>query len=313
MGQQLLEFATLYRREIENSLAAFLPASSQNCTARFNEALHYAMFPGGKRWRPLLTLIAGSIVGASKESLLPAACAIEYLHTSSMIIDDLPAMDDADLRRGKPALHLAYDESTALLVSLALMNKSYALFDKSCRISGKAKATGQIIQEATKCIGEEGMIGGQIVDLEMGNDFYAKDYLNSRNLKTSALMRLMMTVGAIANGCTDNEINALADYGDALGMAYQICDDLLDEIGDYRLVGKTVNQDARHRRHNYVAEYGVEGGACLAQNLIKKADTDLRRYFGASNSVDMLSEATTMILSLSKLNSISDCELLVAS
>lgn len=304
MGHQLHKYVTRHRSDVENSLAEFLPISSQKYTERFNDALHFAMFPGGKRWRPLLTLIAGSIVGACKESLLPSACAIEYLHTSSMIIDDLPAMDDADLRRGKPALHLAYDESTALLVSLALMNKSYSLFDLSCQRIGNPTVSGKILTEATLCIGEEGMIGGQVVDLEIGDGGYSPDYLDCRNLKTSALMRLMMTVGAIAQGASDAEIQVLANYGEALGMAYQIRDDLLDEIGDHHILGKTSKQDARHCRHNFVAEYGVEGAAKLAQRLTKEASADLRQQFGDSKPVELLSEAVAIILDMHQLSNI---------
>ena len=195
MSQSLKQFDARYRACIEKELLRNLPTSHQRHTERFNDALAYAVFPGGKRWRPLLTLIGGFIVHAPLQSLLPAACAIEYLHSSSMIIDDLPAMDDADLRRGKPTLHLAYDESTALLTSLALMNHSYSLLSLACRRAGNSEASSRLILDATECIGANGMIGGQVVDLELRDDVAGTEGLASRNLKTTALMRLMLTCG----------------------------------------------------------------------------------------------------------------------
>lgn len=313
MGKQIYEFLTLHRQTIENALSEYLPISSQKGTERYNDALHYVMFPGGKRWRPLLTLMAGSVVKAQPSSLLALACAMEYLHTSSMIIDDLPAMDDADLRRGKPSVHLAYDECTALLVSLALMNKAYALLGVACQQQQNANAAARLLAEASACIGEEGMIGGQVVDLEIGDSYFAQDCLTSRNLKTSALMRLMMTAGAIVQGCSENEIHALASFGESLGMAYQICDDLLDELGDYHALGKPAKQDARHCRSNFVTQYGIEGAMNLAQQYVLQGEEKLQQQFGITQPVLILCEAAKSITDLSTINKNMQLELLTAS
>ncbi len=298
MSQLLKQFGDRYRAEIESELLRNLPTSQQRYTEKFNHALHYAIFPGGKRWRPLLTIIGGFLVNAPLQSLLPAACAIEYLHSSSMIIDDLPAMDDADLRRGKSTLHLAYDESTALLTSLALMNHSYQLLSLACCRAGNSNAASRLIQDASECIGANGMIGGQVVDLELKNDEFGAEALKSRNLKTTALMRLMLTCGAVASGAGTDGTLALAKFGDALGMAYQICDDLMDEVGGDQFHSKTANQDRRHLRPNFVSEFGVHGAHRMATELIENAVDLLLQKFGNREEVYLLKAAATMILDI---------------
>lgn len=302
MSKTLPHFISQSRPEIESALYKYLPFSHQKGTRRFNDALEYALFPGGKRWRPVLTLLGGMLVGATPENLLPAACAIEYLHTSSMIIDDLPAMDDSDLRRGKPSLHLAYDESTAMLVSLGLMNHSYSLLALTCQKSGHQEKAGHLIDQATKLIGVDGMIGGQVVDLELCESSLGDEILESRNLKTTALMNLMMTTGAIATNACQKAIAALSKYGECLGIAYQICDDLLDEVGEMRTLGKPLKQDERHRRLNYVSIYGITGAQRMATQLINEGVESLQSQFGNRNEVRWLREAAEMIVSLSSLS-----------
>jgi geranylgeranyl diphosphate synthase type II len=296
MSKSLQQFVLQHRPKIEEALFEFLPISHQRLTQRYNKALHYAIFPGGKRWRPLLTLLSGVIVGADVQNLLPAACAIEYLHSSSMIIDDLPAMDDADIRRGKPSLHSAFDESTAMLVSLGLMNHSYSLLALTCQKSGHREMAGALINRASVWIGADGMIGGQVVDLELRGGHWEGDILVSRNLKTTELMRLMMTAGAIAMNAYEEEIAALSRFGEALGMAYQICDDLLDELGDARVIGKPLKQDERHCSPSFVSQYGIVGAQRMATQLILDAKSCLHTQFGNSQEVKWLSEAAEMIV-----------------
>lgn len=295
MSQDLHNFVTQYLPEIEDTLFKNLPVSHQPGTHRFNDALYYVIFPGGKRWRPLFTLLGGMIAGAAPQALYPAACAIEYLHSSSMIIDDLPAMDDADLRRGKPCLHVAYDESTALLVSLGLMNQSYSLLALTCQKSGHSRMAGRLITHAVDCIGGDGMIGGQVVDLKLRGNRLVNDVLVSRNLKTTALMGLMMTAGAIAANAYEEEIAVLSKFGEALGMAYQIYDDLLDESGEVEAIGKPLKQDARHRLPNFVSAYGSCGARKMAAQLISDANADIEAKFGNCREVRLLAAAAEMI------------------
>ncbi|MFN7927721.1 MAG: polyprenyl synthetase family protein [Blastocatellia bacterium] len=295
MSRDLSNYIAEHKSEIEAALWENLPLSRQRFARRLNEALQYAVFPGGKRWRPFLTLLAGSLGGATEKSLLPAACAMEYLHTSSMILDDLPCMDDADLRRGRLALHMAFDESTALLTALTLLNQSYALLVQTCVAAGQAENAGALITLAADCIGADGMIGGQMVDLELGGTCLSQADLMSRNLKTTALMQLMMTVGARAQGATASVLQALAQYGEALGAAYQICDDLLDESGTPESLGKPLRQDERHLRPTFISEYGRQGAQRMAGEMVAAGIACLRKEFGNSYEVSLLAEAAMMI------------------
>src|SRR5262245_27721635 len=153
MSDRLTNFITHHHPMIEAALEQSLPLSAQLGAERLNEALLAAVFPGGKRWRPVLSLLGTMAAGGDQQSAIPIACAIEFLHTSSLILDDLPAMDDAKLRRGRAALHLLYGEGLALLAALALLNQAYALLARA--------GTERLIAESARCIGTDGMIGGQ--------------------------------------------------------------------------------------------------------------------------------------------------------
>jgi geranylgeranyl diphosphate synthase, type II len=293
MSERLCSFIVEQRSVVEAALANYLPRSTQPHARQLNEALQYALFPGGKRWRPLLTLLGAQIIGAPGSGALAAACAMEYLHTSSLIFDDLPAMDDAAVRRGRAALHHVYGEGAALLAGLALLNESYALLS---RAAADDEAAAWLIAEAARCIGTDGMIGGQAVDLVLQGAGQGPAALVSRNLKTTALMRLTLSAGAMAGGASADDSAVLAEFGEALGMAYQIGDDLLDELAGSGQSGKPAQQDARHGRSSYVAELGVEGARRLATSLIEEAKESLRERFGARPEVELLNDAAATIL-----------------
>jgi geranylgeranyl pyrophosphate synthase len=294
MNYSLQEFMTGHRQAVENALDEYLPVSSQRATDRLNEAVRYAVFPGGKRWRPMFTLLAAQLVGGSAQQAMPAACAVEFLHTSSLILDDLPSMDDADLRRGRPALHLQFGEGIAVLASLALLNQAYALL--ACVRCDRKSYVADLICEATRCIGSEGMIGGQAADLEMRSSVVNAEALASRNLKTTALTRLMMTCGAMAVGANEGDVAALAQFGESLGAAYQVYDDLLDEIGERETLGKTIRQDERHLLPGFVAELGVEGAYRLTMSLLAEGRSALTERFGETEEVKMLHTAADCLL-----------------
>ncbi|HEY0173444.1 MAG TPA: polyprenyl synthetase family protein, partial [Pyrinomonadaceae bacterium] len=190
MSEQLTSFIASRRGPVEEALRRRLPLSSLPHAVRLNEALVYAVFPGGKRFRPALALLASELAGASRERALAAACAVEFLHSSSLVLDDLPSMDDAELRRKRPALHVVYGEGVALLASVALLNQSYALLAEAAR---GTDACGTLVREAALAIGADGMVGGQAVDLLTRAGEADADALFCRELKTVALMRLMMT------------------------------------------------------------------------------------------------------------------------
>lgn len=267
-----------YRGLIECGLEDLLPRSDVRSAQRLNNAIRYAVFPGGKRMRPMLALMGARIVHGDIDGAVPAACATEFLHAASLIFDDLPAMDDADVRRGRPALHLAFGEDIALLTALSLLNQAYAIFGR----------TPALIREATECIGTDGMIGGQAVDLDIRTAGGSPEKFDSRNRKTTALMRLTLTAGAIACGASGKEVRALAHCGECLGEAYQIYDDLLDEFGRCEETGKTGRQDARHHRPSHVLEFGCEASRDQVARLIAESKETLRACFGESEAVKLL-------------------------
>jgi geranylgeranyl pyrophosphate synthase len=281
---------------IEAALRARLPLSSLPAARRLNEALNYALFPGGKRLRPALSLLASSLAGVPRAQGLTLACAVEFLHSSSLIMDDLPGMDDAALRRNRRTLHLVFGEGMAMLAALALLNQSYALFAEAARSCGRTGSVESLVAEAAKAVGGEGMIGGQAIDLESKAGSVDAGALAGRDLKTVALMRLMMTAGALACGAPAEDVRALRKFGDCFGRAYQVCDDLLDECGEAS-TGKPVCQDARHLRPTSVAFYGVEGARRFAEELIGRGVAGLDERFGSRSEARLLAEAAQLLLS----------------
>ncbi|MBK6797603.1 MAG: polyprenyl synthetase family protein [Acidobacteria bacterium] len=296
MSERLYAYISNHREKIEEALSDFLPVSTQPKAASLNDALRYALFPGGKRWRPVLTMLGAEVAGACSRDALPVACAMEYLHTSSIIFDDLPSMDDADVRRGRESLHVVYGESIALLTGLTLLNESYALLVRAARNNGFFEAATMLVEEAARCIGSNGMIGGQVVDLLLQGSGQGVDALHSKNLKTTSLMRLTMIAGAAACGADDGDVRALADYGDSLGLAYQICDDLLDELGHSDDLGKPAGQDLRHCRTNFVSELGIEEAHLKAVKLIEEGNHNLVARFGDCLAAGLIADASALIL-----------------
>lgn len=294
MRDLLIEFMAQHRPLLEAALSEAIPAAGDPHTARLDAALRDAVFPGGKRWRPLLTLLGTRLVGGSLAAGLPAACAVEFLHTSSIILDDLPSMDDAALRRGQPALHVVYGENVALLAALALLNESYALLLRAAQAGGAAGAAERLIRDATQAIGMRGMIGGQASDLAAG---HGAEALQSRNWKTNTLLRLTMTCGAQACGAGGRETLALARFGECLGTAYQICDDLLDELAASEVTGKPARQDVRHARPSYVRTLGIAEAHRFAVNLIDEGKHGLHDLFGDREEVRLLGAAADLIAS----------------
>lgn len=295
MTNRFERFINEHQGKLEAALERWLPVSSQLGAEALNEALRYAVFPGGKRLRPVLTLVATKLVGGDLEKALPAACAIEFLHTSSLVLDDLPAMDDADWRRGRRSTHLVWGEDVTLLAALALLNQSYALLAHAAVENGAPASISDLIAEVTSCIGSEGMIGGQAVDLGP-RATVASAFLASRNLKTTSLMRLTLTAGAIASGACKADAAALARFGECLGATYQVYDDLLDEFGDRHATGKTARQDARHRRVSFVKELGVEGARRLAIELAEEGEETISRRFGHREEARLLIEAMNLLI-----------------
>jgi geranylgeranyl diphosphate synthase type II len=254
----LWQYVERAKPQIEDALQKFLPLAPPEIETEFNKAIEYALFPGGKRLRPVLTLLGAELIGGRAETVLPAAIAVEYIHTSSLIFDDLPSMDNAAERRGKKSLHVHFGEGLSLLVGIAFLNVSYGLvFVSHASMPERAIAAHA---EIVECVGAGGMVGGQSIDLALAKGkggSEAKNYADEsvRNLKTSALMRLALRVGAILAGADYLELNALSRFAELLGDAYQLSDDLLDVEEDGALFNQktfVLNSDAdssqRHLR-----------------------------------------------------------------
>lgn len=223
----LWEYVERHRPEIEAALKSYLPVAPPEIETRFNEAVEYALFSGGKRIRPVLTLLGAELFGATPQSVMPAAVAGEFIHTSSLIFDDLPCMDDARERRGSPSLHEKFGEGLAVLVGIGFLNASYNLvFVNHSNLPERAMLAHA---ELVECVGAAGMIGGQSVDLAVSGAEGAAMFPESvRNLKTSALMRLSLRVGAILAGASPLDLATLSRFAALLGDAYQLSDDILD-------------------------------------------------------------------------------------
>jgi len=291
---ELANFIRDHQAQVEAALRRHLPLSGKPGTARFNQALQYAVFPGGKRLRPIIALLAGRLVGVGAEAM-SSACAVEFLHSSSLILDDLPGMDDADMRRNKSALHLVFGEGLAVLAAVALLNQAYRLF-----VSGAHELDGQIADlliATTDCIGANGMIGGQVIDLESSASVINRDVLAHRDAKTIALMRLMMTCNALAVGASEDDLAALAGFGEYLGEAYQICDDLFDELAASSQTGKTPGQDSRHWRPSAMAELGHHDAYRRAVAQLEKGKALLFSRFGDLPEVQLLCELGNLVTS----------------
>ena len=228
---ELWRYVEKHRVAIEKSLRDFLPLAPTAIATEFNEAVEYALFSGGKRLRPVLTLLGAELVGGKTDTIFPAAIAGEYIHTSSLIFDDLPCMDNAAERRGKTSLHEKFGEGLAVLVGIGFLNAAYGLV--FVNYAGMPERAMAAHSEIVECVGAAGMIGGQSVDLALAkgagaNYVSAAEYESVRNLKTSALMRLSIRVGAILAGANYLELAHLSRYAELLGDAYQLSDDLID-------------------------------------------------------------------------------------
>ena len=272
------------RPALEAAFIRHLPSVPAAYGGRFNEALHYALFPGGKRLRPVLTLLGAELVGGRPADVLAAASAVEYVHTSSLIFDDLPCMDDAAERRGQSALHRRYGEGLSVLVALALLNTSYGLvFHAQEAQPGRAIRAHQ---ELVACIGTSGMVTGQTVDLssavgEAVNHLAPDHHDAVRNLKTSALMRLSLLLGAILSGANDMQLTALARFAELVGEAYQISDDMLDLAEDAALAAHT-------RAATFALEQGASGAQLSVASMITDAKAALDQAFGRTRPAQLL-------------------------
>jgi geranylgeranyl diphosphate synthase type II len=268
------------RAAIEQALASACPAEQGgDCPPRLAAAMRYATLGGGKRLRPVLTLLAAEACGGTWEQALPAACAVEMIHCYSLVHDDLPAMDDDDLRRGRPTCHKAFDEATAILAGDGLLTLAFEVVARGIAPGDRAARCVRILAAAA---GPEGMVGGQMADLEAEDRPLAEGSAAAleaiHRRKTGALLTASLTLGAAAAGATEAEHAALSRYGRAVGLAFQIVDDLLDVQGDEAATGKRVGKDAGAGKWTYPAFLGIEESRRRARTLAEEAVADLETF-----------------------------------
>ena len=238
--------------------------SAQLLPQRLHEAMRYAAQGGGKRIRPLLVFAAGELGNANPKVLDAAAAAIEMIHAYSLVHDDLPCMDDDDLRRGRPTVHKAFDEATALLVGDALQTKAFEVLVDT---QGTAEMRLSLIGELSKASGSLGMAGGQAIDLEsVGQKIDLTALKQMHAMKTGALLSCAVRMGAIAAELDATALSQLTQYSTALGLAFQVVDDVLDATADSQTLGKTAGKDAADDKPTYVTLMGLE----YAQNQAKE-------------------------------------------
>jgi farnesyl diphosphate synthase len=252
---------------MEGALSRLLPAA-QVAPARLHEAMRYATLEGGKRVRPLLTFAAGELARAKPERLELAAAAIELIHAYSLVHDDLPCMDDDELRRGKPSVHVEYDEATALLAGDALQSLAFQLLAEHV-LADDARVQLEMVKLLAVAAGSRGMAGGQQIDLESTGKPLTVPELEAMHIhKTGALIRAAVLLGAACGGALDAELRARLDqYAKTVGLAFQVVDDVLDHEASTATLGKTAGKDSRQGKPTYVSSMGVAHARALAQEL----------------------------------------------
>ncbi|MGE5675429.1 MAG: polyprenyl synthetase family protein [Mycobacterium leprae] len=244
------------------------------------EAMRYSLLAGGKRLRPALVIAAAGLFGRGPLDVMPAACALEMIHTYSLIHDDLPAMDDDDLRRGRPTNHKVYGEALAILAGDALLTMAFELAGQQIQLPGSNPTTVlQVVRELAVAAGAAGMVGGQVEDLKWEGKHASADQLQQiHRLKTGALFNAALRIGGLLGGATTAELEALSAYAAHFGLAFQIQDDVLDVIGDAAKTGKGVGRDAKLDKSTYVSHFGLDGAIARARAEVDAAKAALHIF-----------------------------------
>jgi len=269
MRRDFAQWRQAVQAEMEATLLTFLPPASEP-PARLHQAMHYAVLDGGKRVRPLLVYAAGELFDADAQSMARAAAAVEMIHAYSLVHDDMPCMDDDALRRGKPTVHKQYDEATALLVGDALQAQAFTILTQ-----GNAEPARKVAMLSTLALasGSRGMCGGQAIDLAaVGQALSLAELEQMHKLKTGALLEAAVMLGALSGKTLlAAEVAALQAYSAAVGLAFQVVDDILDATADSATLGKTAGKDAANNKPTYVSHLGLEASQILAEKLREDA------------------------------------------
>lgn len=262
---------------VEAALDGFLPRR-EGPLGRVADAMRHGALDGGKRLRPFLLIAAADMFDAPRARSVRAACAVEMIHCYSLIHDDLPAMDDSDLRRGRPSVHRAFDEATAILAGDALLTQAFEILAEP-ETHPDAEVRCALALELARAAGKAGMVGGQMIDIYAEHKAFDLAGIEElQRLKTGALIRFSAIGGGIVGQAGADDIAALAAYAEDLGLAFQIVDDLLDAFGDAEALGKPVGQDADMDKATFVKLLGAEGARGKARDLVASAKAHLDRF-----------------------------------
>jgi len=266
---------------IDKALDEYLPPEEKPPSI-IHKAIRYSVFGGGKRIRPIFTLVTAELFGRNAESVLKAACGIELIHTFSLIHDDLPCMDNDDFRRGKPSNHKVFGEAIALLAGDALLVSGFDLIIKNSEVKEiKKQSILKLIKETSFYIGTENMLGGQVEDINLKNeDIKKEDLYNLYMKKTTALICLSIRAGAILSGANQRQLKALTKYSENIGLAFQIIDDMLDIMQDQRDAGKP----------NYANKFGIKESKSESERLITEAKDSLKIFNQKAETLKSLAD-----------------------
>jgi geranylgeranyl diphosphate synthase type II len=264
------------RALVDEALKSVFP-EPQGFAADVVRAMTYSLFAGGKRLRPILCIGGAEAVGKEGRTILPFACSLELIHTYSLIHDDLPVMDNDDLRRGKPTSHKVFGEAVALLAGDGLLTEAFRLMAGTSGVDPRALL--KVIRLVGSAAGYQGMVGGQVVDIQSEGkpvDPSLVNYIHSH--KTGALIHASVTSGAILGEGTEEQVNAISSYGEKIGLAFQIADDILDVEGDSQTMGKGVGGDARKKKITFPAAVGLQKAKEIQGRLVEEAVGALKTF-----------------------------------
>lgn len=282
--------------KIEDALLRYYP-DKDIYPSKVYDSMKYTLFSGGKRIRPILMLTIGEAFNANLEKIIPFACAVEFIHTSSLILDDLPCMDNAKLRRGKPANHLIFGENIAILAAIGLLNKAFAIIPEE-RDKIEAEKLLKIQASLSNAISIKGLIGGQTIDLLSKNkkvDLQTLHYIHFH--KTASLFIAAAEISALISELKENQIKLISEYAKNIGLAFQISDDLNDFLSEEKELGKDVKKDINST--TFLSYYGVKGSIDLVNQLIEEAKNHL--YELKSTKIKLLEELAEKIKPISLL------------
>ena len=262
--------------QVEACLQTLVPAQA-GPLSRIMESMRYSLFAGGKRLRPILLLAAADAVGAVGSRFLQSACALEMIHTYSLIHDDLPAMDDDDYRRGRLTNHKVFGDGMAILAGDDLLTLAFETLLSQPEVAPEILA--RVAREVAQAAGPAGMVGGQAIDLESEGQLPSPDVMKlMHRLKTGALFRASLRAGAMLGGGSEEDLRSLTDYAEHFGLAFQITDDILDVTGTEEALGKPIGSDEKNQKATYVSVYSLTEARRMAQAAVSDAVAALERF-----------------------------------